>query len=243
MQNTFHSEPTEPAYHNPYYSDPYNNIPPPPPRKSRWLHILLVISLLAILGSIVFSVLYMSGLVIPSTLPVSSPIPTSAVSREFITGRTCAGSGPNCSLCAVGVIGHHAVAEFTHPPIFWLADDCKSFEYHSPDYFAEPIPQSGIYWWESMPKVCGTYGTEGTTVYDDGSQEYGIEMCHELGITPYCFQYNIAPTLRCNPTPTAQPTQAPSTPPLPTAPPPQTTTAYSLYQNIVKGLVVSPDWF
>jgi len=44
MQNTFHSEPTEPVHHNPYYSNPYEQIlPPPPPRSSKghWLYILL----------------------------------------------------------------------------------------------------------------------------------------------------------------------------------------------------------
>jgi hypothetical protein len=80
MGSTFHSEPTEPAYSNPYYHNPYDQIPPPPPRKSHWLYILLVLSLLAILGSIVFSETYLRPSVTHLLRHVSIPSPTSAPS-------------------------------------------------------------------------------------------------------------------------------------------------------------------
>jgi len=79
MQSTFHSEPTEPDHPNPYYSNPYNQIPPPPPSKSskgHWITILIIISLASMLGGIVIGILYTPAHAKSSTLSIPSPTPT-----------------------------------------------------------------------------------------------------------------------------------------------------------------------
>lgn len=118
-----------------------------------------------------------------STTPSDTPTPTPNT-QAFIPGQTCTAdaTGQNCVMCAVGVQGHDAVAEFTHDGGTVAQDDCNNLLAQKSYYFAEPIPSSGTPSWESMPVVCHTQGTESITVYDDGGQLYGTEMCHELGI-------------------------------------------------------------
>jgi hypothetical protein len=85
---------------------------------------------------------------------------------------------PDVSMCAIGVVGHDAVAEFDHSGGTVAADSCNQLLAMKPYYFIETGQPS----WESMSVVCSSQGTETTTVYDDGAQMYGYEMCKELGL-------------------------------------------------------------
>lgn len=104
-----------------------------------------------------------------SSVSMPTPTPELGVSATF---------PPGLNMCAVGVVGHDVVAEFDNSSSARASESCNQLLAMQSYYFVETGQPS----WQSMPIVCQSQGTTTITVYDDGGQFYGTEMCKELGI-------------------------------------------------------------